>query len=35
MHQKKKKKSSASGEFGVYIDERLGMRVVWIGSFDW
>lgn len=33
MHPKKKK-SSASGEFGVYIDERLGTRVVWIGSFD-
>lgn len=31
----KKKKSSASGEFGVYIDDRLGTRVVWIGSFDW
>lgn len=29
-----KQKSSASGEFGVYIDERLGTRVVWIGSFD-
>lgn len=29
-----KKKSSASGEFGVYIDDRLGTRVVWIGSFD-
>lgn len=31
----KKKKLSVSGEFGVYIDECLGMCVVWIGSFDW
>lgn len=30
-----KKKLSVSGEFGVYIDECLGMCVVWIGSFDW